>query len=76
MSRIQKAKDKEISTVKVEKFEAIEGKGVRANYNGQVAFVGSNRLLVDVNISREIASREKNYRTKLKQLFMWALMGK
>ena len=57
---LQKAKDKEISLVKVEKFEAIEGKGVRANYNGQVAFVGSNRLLIDVNISREMARSEEH----------------
>lgn len=63
---LQKAKDKEISTVKVEKFEAIEGKGVRANYNGQVAFVGSNRLLVDVNISREIASRAEKLQNEAK----------
>lgn len=73
---LQKAKDKEISTVKVEKFEAIEGKGVRANYNGQVAFVGSNRLLVDVNISREIASRAEKLQNKAKTVVYVGLDGK
>ena len=72
----QKAKDKEISTVKVEKFEAIEGKGVRANYNGQVAFVGSNRLLVDVNISREIASRAEKLQNEAKTVVYVGLDGK
>ncbi|WP_302500128.1 copper-translocating P-type ATPase [Limosilactobacillus reuteri] len=72
---LQKAKDKEISTVKVEKFEAIEGKGVRANYNGQVAFVGSNRLLVDVNISREIASRAEKLQNEAKTVVYVGLDG-
>ena len=73
---LQKAKDKEISLVKVEKFEAIEGKGVRANYNGQVAFVGSNRLLVDVNISREMASRAEKLQNEAKTVVYVALDGK
>lgn len=73
---LQKAKDKEISTVKVEKFEAIEGKGVRANYNGQVAFVGSNRLLVDVNISREMASRAEKLQNEAKTVVYVGLDGK
>ena len=72
---LQKAKDKEISTVKVEKFEAIEGKGVRANYNGQVAFVGSNRLLVDINISREMASRAEKLQNEAKTVVYVGLDG-
>lgn len=73
---LQKAKDKEISLVKVEKFEAIEGKGVRANYNGQVAFVGSNRLLIDVNISREMASRAEKLQNEAKTVVYVVLDGK
>ena len=72
---LQKAKDKEISPVKVEKFEAIEGKGVRANYNGQVAFVGSNRLLVDINISREMASRAEKLQNEAKTVVYVGLDG-
>lgn len=73
---LQKAKDKEISLVKVEKFEAIEGKGVRVNHNGQVAFVGSNRLLVDVNISWEMASRAEKLQNEAKTVVYVGLDGK
>ena len=72
---LQKAKNKEISPVKVDKFEAIEGKGVRADYNGQVAFVGSNRLLVDVNISREMASRAEKLQNEAKTVVYVGLDG-
>lgn len=37
--------------------EVIEGKGVKANYHDQTAFVGSNRLLADVNISPEMNTK-------------------
>ncbi len=72
---LQKAKNKEILPVKVDKFEAIEGKGVRADYNGQVAFVGSNRLLVDVNISREMASRAEKLQNEAKTVVYVGLDG-
>ena len=72
---LQKAKNKEISPAKVDKFEAIEGKGVRADYNGQVAFVGSNRLLVDVNISREMASRAEKLQNEAKTVVYVGLDG-
>ncbi|MQB80867.1 cadmium-translocating P-type ATPase [Lactobacillus reuteri] len=73
---LQKAKNKEISPVKVDRFEVIEGKGVRADYNGQVAFVGSNRLLVDVNISREMASRAEKLQNEAKTVVYVGLDGK
>lgn len=72
---LQKAKNKEISPVNVDKFEVIEGKGVRADYNGQVAFVGSNRLLVDVNISREMASRAEKLQNEAKTVVYVGLDG-
>lgn len=72
---LQKAKDKGISPVKVDKFEAIEGKGVRANYNGHVAFVGSNRLLVDVNISREMSSHAEKLQNEAKTVVYVGLDG-
>ena len=49
---------------------------MRANYNGQVAFVGSNRLLVDVNISREIASRAEKLQNEAKTVVYVGLDGK
>ncbi|MCD7135835.1 copper-translocating P-type ATPase [Limosilactobacillus balticus] len=72
---LQKAKDNGISLVKVDKFEAIEGKGVRANYNGYVAFVGSNRLLVDVNISREMSSHAEKLQNEAKTVVYVGLDG-
>lgn len=63
---LQKAQDEKILPVRVDKFEAIEGKGVRAIYNDQVAFVGSNRLLVDVNISQEMSSDAKRLQDEAK----------
>lgn len=72
---LQKAKDKGILPVKVDKFEAIEGKGVRANYNGYVAFVGSNRLLVDVNISREMSSHAEKLQNEAKTVVYVGLDG-
>ncbi|MBB1123953.1 copper-translocating P-type ATPase [Limosilactobacillus albertensis] len=63
---LHEAQAKEISLVKVDQFEAIEGKGVRANYNNQIAFVGSNRLLVDVNISQEMITRAKQLQKEAK----------
>ncbi|MCD7119371.1 copper-translocating P-type ATPase [Limosilactobacillus agrestis] len=72
---LQKAKDKGILPVKVDKFEAVEGKGVRAKYNGQIAFVGSNRLLVDVNISQEMVSRAEKLQNEAKTVVYVGLDG-
>lgn len=51
---VKKAKEDKIALAQVKKFAAIEGKGVRASYDGQTAFVGSNRLLEDISISQEM----------------------
>lgn len=51
---VKKAKAENISITPSKEFEAIEGKGVKALYNGKIAFVGSNRLLADVPISEEL----------------------
>ncbi|WP_270253925.1 copper-translocating P-type ATPase [Lactobacillus johnsonii] len=51
---VKKADSEKLQIEKVSDFEAIEGKGVKANYHDQTAFVGSNRLLADVNISQEM----------------------
>lgn len=51
---VKKADSEKLQIEKVNDFEAIEGKGVKANYHDQTAFVGSNRLLADVNISQEM----------------------
>lgn len=51
---VKKAKDKNLTISPSKEFEAIEGKGVKATYEGKTAFVGSNRLLADVPISAEL----------------------
>lgn len=51
---IKKAKEDKIALAQVKNFAAIEGKGVRASYDGQTAFVGSDRLLEDISISQEM----------------------
>ena len=54
---VKKADSEKLQIEKVSDFEAIEGKGVKANYHDQTAFVGSNRLLADVNISPEMNTK-------------------
>ena len=51
---VKKAKEDKIALAQVKKFATIEGKGVRASYDGQTAFVGSDRLLEDISISQEM----------------------
>ena len=51
---VKKAKEAKIALAQVKNFAAIEGKGVRASYDGQTAFVGSDRLLKDISISQEM----------------------
>ena len=51
---VKKAKENNISLANVKNFAAIEGRGVKANYDNQEAFVGSERLLEDISISQEM----------------------
>lgn len=51
---VKKANEDKIALAQVKNFAAIEGKGVRASYDGQTAFVGSDRLLEDISISQEM----------------------
>ena len=51
---VKKAKENNISLANVKNFAAIEGRGVKANYDNQEAFVGSERLLEDIYISQEM----------------------
>lgn len=51
---VKKAKEDKIALAQVKNFATIEGKGVRASYDGQTAFVGSDRLLEDISISQEM----------------------
>lgn len=73
---VKKAKSENIIPVNVKKFEAIEGKGVKAYYNDQVAFVGSNRLLEDIDISQEMSTQASALQNQAKTVVYVGLNGK
>ena len=51
---VKTAQETNITIKPVKNFAAIEGRGVKANYDNQEAFVGSDKLLTDINISQEM----------------------
>ena len=63
---VKKAKVEKIAINPSKEFEAIEGKGVKAIYNGKTAFVGSNRLLADVPISKELQAQATKLQNEAK----------
>lgn len=73
---VKRAKDEKLEIKKVEAFEAVEGKGVKAKFNGQTALVGSNRLLDDVNISQEISDQAGKLQAEAKTIVYVGLNGK
>lgn len=54
---VKQAQEKHLQIDKVENFKAIEGKGVQGDFAGQVAFVGSDKLLDDIQISSELKQK-------------------
>ena len=63
---VKKAENEKVTIEKVTAFEAIEGKGVKADYKDKVAFVGSDRLLSDTNISPEISQKATDLQNEAK----------
>lgn len=63
---IKKAKEEKIAPVKVDNFAAIEGKGVKANFNNHTALVGSNKLFANSNISQEIQAEAEQLQNEAK----------
>lgn len=51
---VKAAKEAKTEIKSIQNFAAIEGRGVKANYGNQEAFVGSDRLLEDISISQEM----------------------
>ena len=72
---VKKADSEKLQIEKVNDFEAIEGKGVKANYHDQTAFVGSNRLLADVNISQEMNQQATKLQEEAKTVVYVGLDG-
>ncbi|QNQ84371.1 copper-translocating P-type ATPase [Lactobacillus sp. PV037] len=73
---LKKAKEENISITPSREFEAIEGKGVKADYNGQTAFVGSNRLLADGEISDDLKQQATKLQKEAKTVVYVGLDGK
>ena len=72
---VKKADSEKLQIEKVRDFEAIEGKGVKANYHDQTAFVGSNRLLADINISQEMNQQATKLQEEAKTVVYVGLNG-
>lgn len=51
---VKAAKEAKTEIKSIQNFAAIEGRGVKANYGNQEAFVGSDRLLEDISIFQEM----------------------
>lgn len=51
---LEKAKQSKVEKSAINNFQAIEGKGVSATINGQNAFVGNDKLLHDVDITKDM----------------------
>lgn len=60
------AKAQAITATPVQDFQAIEGKGVQAQVNGQKAFVGNDKLLADVQISAELKTQMQTLQNEAK----------
>ncbi len=55
---VTKAKDMNISELKVEKFMAVAGKGARAMVGGELVFVGNNALMNDIGVDMANSKEE------------------
>lgn len=72
---MKQAEDDGLTVDKVQEFTAIEGKGVRAEYQGQEAFVGSERLSDEVNISQEMKTQAQKLQNAAKTVVYVGLAG-
>lgn len=72
---MKRAEDDGLTVDKVQEFTAIEGKGVRAEYQGQEAFVGSERLSDEVNISQEMKTQAQKLQNAAKTVVYVGLAG-
>ncbi|CAH0417949.1 copper-translocating P-type ATPase [Periweissella ghanensis] len=60
------AKAQAITAKPVQDFQAIEGKGVQAQVEGQKAFVGNDKLLADVQISADLKAQMQTLQNEAK----------
>lgn len=63
---VKKAEEDKIAPSSISDFKAIEGKGVQANVDKHLAFVGSNRLLDHVAISSDLQAKADQLQSEAK----------
>lgn len=63
---LKKAEAKNITPQAVKEFAALEGKGVKAIFEGKNAFVGSSRLLADIPISNDLSQKATQLQNEAK----------
>jgi copper-(or silver)-translocating P-type ATPase len=73
---LDKAKSEKITSVDVNNFQAIEGKGVSATIDGQTAFVGNDKLLTDVKINAKLQTQMIKLQNEAKTVVFVGLADK
>ncbi len=63
---VNKAKEAKVPLEQITQFQAVEGKGIRAIYQKQNAFVGSEKILKDAKISQEIIEQAAKLQSQAK----------
>lgn len=63
---VNKAKEAKVPLEQITQFHAVEGKGIRAIYQKQNAFVGSEKILKDAKISQEIIEQAAKLQSQAK----------
>lgn len=72
---LDKANEKNIEDTNLQNFQAIEGKGVRAQVDGQSAFVGNAKLLDDSKLSAELQAQMTQLQNEAKTVVVVGLNG-
>ncbi|QEA31846.1 copper-translocating P-type ATPase [Secundilactobacillus malefermentans] len=72
---LDKANGKNIEDTNLQNFQAIEGKGVRAQVDGQSAFVGNAKLLDDSKLSAELQAQMTQLQNEAKTVVVVGLNG-
>lgn len=70
---MNKAKKADVTPTKVTDFQAIEGKGVQATFDGQTAFVGNEKLLADGQISAGMKQQMVDLQNQAKTVILVGL---
>jgi len=73
---LDKAKIAKVSAAKTNNFQAVEGKGVKAEINGEIAFVGNDKLLDDVKIDPDLEAKMVQLQNEAKTVVFVGLNNK